>query len=70
MAPETRTWLRRIIACLAGWGHAVLAYSLHHFEGWAHTGMMCVDLILFFIVVRLCISEGRARERADQEKQR
>ncbi len=64
MRPEIKTGLRRIATLLAGGTHAVIAYELHLFEGWAWRGLVVLDCTLLAVVVRLAMAEGRERERA------
>lgn len=64
MAPEIKTGLRRIATLVVGGTHAVIAYELHRFDGLAWRGLGVLDCALLFVLARLCIAEGRARERA------
>jgi hypothetical protein len=50
----------------AGGAHAVIAYELHLFTGWTWRGLMVLDCALLFVVARLFMAEGRARERVDR----
>jgi hypothetical protein len=43
---------------------AVIAYELHAFDGWAWRGLVVLCCLFLAVVVRLCIAEGRERERA------